>query len=137
MSTGFRLEIAGQPPSWNQSYRIITIRGHGSLKKTSAAQSYQDDIIRLTRAACPSDFTPAGQLLICYQMFLLRNADADNILKIANDGIARALEVNDSRFLPVVLSKTSGDRNPRLVISVLDAEQCEVRVEQTRDRRIE
>lgn len=137
MSVGFRVEVLGAPPSWNQCYRIITIRGHGSMKKTSVAQSYQDDVIRLTRAARPSDFAPIGQLFICYQMFLFRNADADNILKIANDGLAKALEVNDSRFLPVVLSKTSGDRNPRLVISVLDAERCEVRVEQTRDRGIE
>lgn len=136
MSSGFRVEVPGQPPSWNASYRIITLRGHGSLKKMGAAEQYQNDVTRLTRVACPSDFAPLGQLYICYQMFLWRNMDADNILKLVNDAIASALNLNDSRFLPVVLSKTSSDKSPRLVISVLDADVYKVEVSNVGDRGI-
>lgn len=129
MTNAFRIEVPGQPPSWNQCYRIITLRGHGSLKKTSVAQSYQDDVVWLTKLARPSDFRPEGQLYICYEMVLQRNADADNILKLVNDALARGLDINDSRFLPVVISKTAGSKEPRLLITIVDANHHRVRIE--------
>lgn len=133
MSTGFRVEIPGQPPSWNQSYRIIRLprRTGGfyhSMKKTSEAESYQALVTHLTRQARPASFQPEGQIFICYQMFLKRDADCDNLAKITNDSLAIALDINDSRFLPVVLSKTSGNKEPRMVISLLDAASYTVEV---------
>lgn len=82
---------------------------------------YQDAVTTLTKIARPLGFQPTGQLLICYQMFLARNIDADNVLKLTNDAIAKAIGINDSRFLPVVLHKSSGNTQPRLVISIFDA----------------
>ena len=122
------MEVPGSPPSWNASYRIITLRGHGSLKKMGAAERYQSDVTRLVQVKRPTDFQPEGQLYICYQMFLWRSMDADNILKLVNDGIAMGLGLNDSRFLPVVLSKSTGHKEPRLVISILDANVHKIEV---------
>lgn len=34
--------IHGQPPSKSNCYRIITIRGHGSLAKTTALKQYEE-----------------------------------------------------------------------------------------------
>lgn len=128
MSGAFRVDVPGQPPSWNASYRIITLRGHGSWKKMPEAESYQSSVTHLTRLARPADFNPLNQLFICYQLFLRRNMDADNVLKLVNDAIAKALDVNDSRFLPIVLSKSSGHDDPRIVLSILDADQYKVEV---------
>ena len=137
MTHAFRVDVPGQPPSWNASYRIITIRKHGSLKKMPPAATYQATVTDRTRIARPADFNPSGQVFICYQMFLKRNMDADNILKIANDAISVALDINDSRFLPVVLSKSSGNAEPRLVISILDAEFYKLEVLRAGDRGVE
>lgn len=134
MSGGFRVEIHGQPPSWNQSYRIVTVRGHATLKKQAVAERYQADVTTIVRAARPDSFQPKGQMFICYQMWLARDMDADNILKLVNDAIALALGVNDSRFLPVVLKKYKGSKTPRLVISVLDAEVYGWKVTRVGDR---
>ena len=136
MKSAFRVDLPGQPPSWNAAYQIITIRGHGSWKKMPPAVAYQVMVTDRTRLACPSDFAPKGQLYICYQMFLKRNMDADNILKLANDAIATALGINDSRFLPVVISKSSGHVDPRLVVSILDADVYQVEVNHVGDRRV-
>jgi len=134
VSSGFRVEIPGQPPSWNACYRIVNVRGHATLKKTSEAETYQTDVTRLTRTARPSDFSPKGRIYIAYQMFLRRSMDADNVIKLVNDALAVALDIDDARFLPIVLQKTTGNHDPRLVIGVLDADVYAVEVSGAGDR---
>ena len=34
--------VMGQPPSKSNSYRIVTISGHGSLAKTPGLRSYEN-----------------------------------------------------------------------------------------------
>lgn len=101
--------IPGQPPSTNHAYKIVTVR-RGSvpfrtLAKTEEAVAYQTAARLIVAAAKPSGWTPAAQIRLTYRLFLASRQDADNSLKLLNDAIARALGVNDDRFLPCVESK--------------------------------
>lgn len=101
--------IPGQPPSTNHAYRIVTVR-RGSvpfrtLAKTEEAVAYQMGARLLVAAAKPSGWQPAAQVRLIYRLYLSHRQDADNSLKLLNDAIAKALGVNDDRFLPCVESK--------------------------------
>lgn len=89
--------------------------------KTDAAGTYQGDVRLIMRAARPSAFRPEGQIIVAYQFRLKRDTDCDNVMKAMNDAIAKELGVNDSRFLPVALEKTTGHADPHVVVYVFDA----------------
>jgi len=133
----FQFTIPGQPPSWNQSYRHRTITlkdAHGQpvlgndlqpkkvsrLYKEQDVKTWQASVEMIARAAKPSGFAPRHQVVVGYQMYLERGLDADNVMKMLNDAIAKGIGVNDSRFLPVTLHKQSGVKNPRVVVIIAD-----------------
>ncbi len=122
----FRFTIPGQPPSWNQSYRHRTIEVDGRrvsrLFKDKSVKTWQDDVTMIVRAAKPSTFAPKNKIIVGYQMYLGVRLDADNVMKMLNDAIARGLKVNDSRFLPVTLHHQTNSPDPRLVVLVFDAD---------------
>lgn len=89
--------------------------------KTDEANLYQSQLTMVARAAKPSDFQPKGQIIVAYDMLLARDLDADNVMKAVHDALAVALGVNDKLFLPVVLMKTHGSKEPLLAIQVFDA----------------
>lgn len=109
LESGWKVTIPGQPPSTNHAYRIVTQRRgnapYRTLAKTPEAVAYQQAARLIVRAAKPSGWQPDPQIRLRYRLFLAARQDADNSLKLLNDAIASALEVNDDRFLPCVLSK--------------------------------
>lgn len=130
MSSRFSLTMPGNPISWNHMYNRIqrpVPDGFGGTKriavmaKTSDANLYQSQLTMLVRAARPTHFQPKDQIIVAYTMFLISDMDADNVLKVCNDAIATGLGVNDKRFLPVVVEKHIKVKNPRLDITIYDA----------------
>jgi len=114
--------IPGQPPSTNHAYNIVTLR-RGSvpfrtLAKTDEAVAYQTAAKLIVAAAKPSGWQPAAQIRLNYRIYLVHRQDADNSLKLLNDAIARALGVNDDRFLPSVESKEIVKSNPRVEVTI-------------------
>jgi len=121
----FEFMMPGQPPSWNHMYRWTTRNMAGRTVriqvKTDEVNLYQTQLAFIARTAKPGSFHPDGQIVVTYEMYLARDLDADNVLKAVNDALAAALDVNDKRFLPIVLSKEAGDKNPRVTVGVYDA----------------
>lgn len=122
MST-FSFRIEGDPPSWNHAYRDVIIKtktgkAYRTRAKTPAATAYQVLATMRAKEALPVGWTPSEQIRIVYDFYFKRGRDCDNALKMINDSVARALAVNDSRFLPCVRSKTTGNKEPYVEVTV-------------------
>lgn len=144
MSTSrFVVDLPGQPPSWNKTYRIIrlaakdrngqpvlrpdgSLKKYSTMKKTAAVADYQTMAGFLINAAKPSDFKPEGSLYVLYEMFLTRNIDCDNVMKAIDDTLARCLEIDDNRFLPVAMLKETGSKDPHVRLVILDADYWQI-----------
>jgi len=90
---------------------------------TPEAKQWRDDVQLVAQTAKPSRWKPSGQLRIVIDLRLAQDIDADNVLKLILDGLARAIDYNDRHFLPCVQSKTSG-RKPHeacVIVTVEDA----------------
>lgn len=119
----FRFRIPVSPPSWNKSYRIVRVphRGGGShqqLAKTSEAWAYQLVVASETRKARPKGWEVRGQVRLRYWIRLKRAIDADNVMKMTNDGIANGLDCDDKLFLPCVEELSTGHKQPEIEIEV-------------------
>ena len=123
--SSFRFVIEGSPPSWNQAYRIVRVphRGGGShqqMAKTREAEEYQMYLVApAARRARPPNWKPQGQVRVLYWIRLKRPMDADNALKLINDGVARGLGLDDKLFLPCVQELSTGHKRPHVEIEVI------------------
>jgi len=120
-------EVMGQPPSVNNTYtQIILRRGseapHRSVKKDSNVAAYQVIATYMTKLSKPKGWTatPGQQIRIYLDFQLKRDADADNLMKALLDAIAVALNVNDRMFLPCTRSKTTGNKDPKVIVEIDD-----------------
>lgn len=123
MPESFTFRIDGEPPSWNHAYRDVIIKtkagkSYRTRAKTPAATAYQVLTTLRTKEAMPPGWTPSEQLRISYAFYFKRARDADNSLKMLNDAIAKGLGVNDSRFLPCVRSKSTGNKEPYVEVTI-------------------
>lgn len=89
-----------------------------TLAKTDEAVTYQMAARLLVATARPSGWKPEAQVRLTYRLYLNHRQDADNSLKLLNDAIARALDINDDRFLPCVESKEIVKANPRVEVTI-------------------
>ena len=106
----WRFTIPGQPLSWNHAYKRVTYRVRqpdGSLKvlnrmgKADGVEAYQEAIILLAKTARPSGWTHPkdAHVRIRYWFYTYPLIDTDNMKKLVNDAIAKALGINDKWFL--------------------------------------
>lgn len=122
----FSVIIPGAPPSVNHSYRPIKVRNKAGgvslrLAKTGDVLAYQTLVGHLVRLAQPPLWqAPEGYMRVTYKFYLKHNIDCDNAMKALNDAIAAAIGVNDSRFLPCVISKSvsSKEKEPRVEVQI-------------------
>lgn len=130
----FSFTVEGQPVSWNQAFRVRFQYVNGKkvrgLYKTPEAETYQDGVRLIARTARPSNFLVPenGRVIVAYDFILARDIDCDNLLKLMNDALAEAINVNDKFFMPVVMSKSVGNKNPSTTVTVYDALQWRVEV---------
>lgn len=132
----FTFTVPGQPMSWNRSYRQRVVRvkdkfgnlvhdergrvkARSGMFKTKEAEIYQDTVRWMAKTAKPSGFAPEA-VIIAYDFMLARDIDCDNVMKMINDAIAEAIGLNDRYFYPVVLSKSTGSKNPSVLVNVYD-----------------
>ena len=104
--------IPGQPLSGNHAYKIGKGYRRGGISypkiiKTAEAEAYQQGVALIVRSARPSGwYWGPGQMVVCeYQFYLWDDADCTNLIKVIEDGIFPALDINDSWALPRAMSK--------------------------------
>lgn len=108
----------------NHSYKIIRVprKGGGGLVsrlgKADGVEAYQAGVTMIVRAARPSGWHPADRVRLRYWFYLKRRVDCDNALKAMNDAIATALGTDDDSFLPCVVAKEMGHKDPRVEIEI-------------------
>jgi hypothetical protein len=135
-TVSWRLTIPGQPLSWNQSYRIGVRNRRGynraegqfrTIIKTDEAVAYTDMVTMLAMVARPSGWkVERGQFVVLeFYYYLGRAIDADNVMKLVNDGIKAAIGVDDKWFLPRAMSMQLGlppsEQRLELVIEVCES----------------
>ncbi len=140
--TSFSFTVPGQPMSWNRSYGQRTVKvkdrfGQAVLNaagrpkvrsmkfKTQEAAVYQDGVRLVAMAAKPRGFTPQ-QVIVAYDFVLNRDIDCDNVMKMINDALARAINLDDRNFFPVVRSKFTGSKDPSVTVTVYDRDAWQV-----------
>jgi Holliday junction resolvase RusA-like endonuclease len=113
------LEIQGKPPSWNAVYRAR----NSYVYMTREGKDWKEYVELLTRAQREKKIWKPDRadsyLAVNIWVWLSRPMDADNVLKVTLDAVAKGLEVNDRRFLPRVwgmLKCKAGEERLRIVI---------------------
>lgn len=116
--TEFKVTIPGDPPRINATYKVITIRGRGRLAKHSEVSTWQDGAALLVRVAKPSGWEPSRRVRIEIAWWTTRQRDADSGLKACLDAIATGLGINDSCFLPTIVSNEKDPARPRTEVTI-------------------
>lgn len=118
--------VPSQPPSMNHMYEATVVRRSDgssvrSVRKANGVESYQVAATLIAKAARPSDWQPEERVRVVYRFFLKRDIDCDNALKALNDAIAKAIGIDDKRFLPYVEDKTVGkDIAPGVAVTIMN-----------------
>ena len=113
----FSFSVPSQPPSWNHAYQMVRRR----VAKAKGVEAYQLVAAAMARTAKPAGWEPEGMIRVTYDLHLGRDQDASNSLKSLEDGIAIGLGIDDKRMLPCVRSKTIGNAEPWVDITVEEA----------------
>jgi len=106
--------IHGNAPSKSNCYRIITLKGHGSLAKTPALKQYEKDFY------IQCDKYRNANIEGYYELYLKvfyssQRLDLDNSLKIINDCLQSCGAVkNDNKCVKIVAEKYLDKNNPRI-----------------------
>lgn len=104
----------------NHMYTVARNRSTGRpyITKSAGVEAYQLVVTSTARRARPADWVAPAQIRVQYRFYVKRDIDCDNALKALNDALAIALGVNDKVFLPCVLEKSTGHRDPYVMIMV-------------------
>jgi len=116
---GLEINIPGKPPSWNAVYRAR----NSYVYMTKEGKVWKEYVESLSRASARKNFWKTSRadsyLSVDIWVWLSRPMDADNVLKVTLDAVAKGLEVNDKRFLPRVwgmLKCKAGEERLRIVV---------------------
>lgn len=115
--------VPGPPPSINSTYKVVTMKKDGvttrRLAKTPEAVAWQLGVVYIVKTARPSGWLPGRRVRIDITFWMNRGGrDADNPQKALLDAIATGLGVNDSSFLPCVVSNEIDKNRPRVEVSI-------------------
>jgi len=105
-----RLELA-LPPTMNQSYNIVRIKGVSGLALADYADAYKDEVAILAFQAMGADFPvengpQGGEYRLELVQHLTKNTrDVDANVKLVMDAICRGIGLNDNRVFEVTLEK--------------------------------
>jgi len=119
--------IYGTPPSKSNSYRIITIKGHGSLAKTDAMKKYEKDFYLQCGAYRNKNIKNFFELYLDVYLPTQRQ-DLDNILKGVIDCLQSCKAVANDRYcVKIVAQKFIDPVRPRVEFTLKEVEGIEVR----------
>jgi Holliday junction resolvase RusA-like endonuclease len=114
------LIIRGNPPSKSNSYKIITIYGHGSLGKTPALRKYERDFALQIPETYKNQLTAYKWYRIYLAVYFDNNRqDLDNAAKIILDCLQKNEVVKNDRAVKFLgMAKYFDKTNPRVEIQI-------------------
>lgn len=119
--------IYGTPPSKSNSYRIITIKGHGSLAKTDAMKKYERDFYMQCGAYRNKNIKNFFELYMDAYLPTQRQ-DLDNLLKGVLDCLQGCKAIANDRYcVKIVAQKFIDPVRPRIEFTLKEVEGIEVR----------
>lgn len=108
-----RQTIYGLPPSKANSYKVITIKGHGSLAKTPATKKYEESFFMqcsLRNANIDKRFK-----LTIDVYFNSDRPDLDNAMKVCLDCLQAVKAIKNDRLCSEIRARKLIDKmNPRI-----------------------
>ena len=112
--------ILGQVPSKSNSYKVITLNGHGSLGKQKALKSYEDSFYIQVGAYRDMDIKGFFELHVRVY-FTTMSHDLDNSLKIILDCLQHTKTIaNDNKCVKIVADKFLDKNNPRIEFKLIE-----------------
>ena len=112
--------ILGQTPSKANTYRIITIKGHGSLAKTSALKAYEEKFYLQCGAYRNKKIDGFFELYVDVY-FHSNQPDLDNSLKVILDCLQTCKAIkNDRNCVKIVANKFIDKLNPRIEFTIVE-----------------
>lgn len=113
--------IPGQPPSKSNTYKIITIRGHGSLAKQQALKRYEESFYwRLPGEYRGLDINSPFEFYIRVY-FTSMSHDLDNALKVVLDCLQYTKTLhNDNKCAKIIAEKFIDKENPRIEFKIVE-----------------
>lgn len=109
--------IHGQPPSKSNAYRVITVRGHGSLAKTTATKKYEESFFMqcsLRNANIDKRFK-----LTMDVYFSSDRPDIDNSCKVVLDCLQTINAIKNDRLCSDLhVRKLIDKENPRIEFTI-------------------
>lgn len=119
--------IYGTPPSKSNSYRVVTINGHGSMAKTDAMKRYERDFYMQCGAYRGRNIRNFFELYLDVYLPSQRQ-DLDNILKGCLDCLQSCKAIaNDRWCVKIVAQKFIDPVRPRIEFTLKEVEGIEVR----------
>lgn len=110
--------ILGAAPSKSNSYKVITISGHGSLGKTPALKKYEQSFYLQCGTYRNRMIEGFFELYIDVYMTNKRQ-DLDNILKVVLDCLQGCKAIkNDNKCVKIVAQKFIDTSNPRIEFTI-------------------
>lgn len=124
----FAFEVAGNPLSQNRAWRVITIRGRGSLGKTTEAREYQQTIAAAAVAICPARWDGGVRVDLALHFDSMR-PDLDGPIKLILDALQGVKPkggseriggclVNDRQVRELRVVRHLDRKQPRTVVAV-------------------
>lgn len=115
------VSIPGQAPSKSNTYKVITLRGHGSLAKTPALKSYEQAFFwHLPGHYRNLDINGPFEFNIRVY-FTSMSHDLDNSLKCVLDCLQYTKTIrNDNKCAKIVAEKFIDKENPRIEFRIVE-----------------
>lgn len=114
--------IYGVPPSKSNQYRIITIKGHGSLAKTDAMKKYERDFFLQCGAYRNKRIKNYFELYLDVYLPNQRQ-DLDNILKGVLDCLQSCKAIDNDRWcIKIVAEKFVDPIRPRIEFTIKEVD---------------
>lgn len=112
--------IHGQAPSKSNSYKIITLSGHGSLAKTPGLKAYEQSFY--VQVGKYRDMMIEGYFELHLRVyFASMSHDLDNSLKIILDCLQYTKTIkNDNRCVKIVADKFIDKNDPRIEFRLVE-----------------
>ena len=113
------ITIKGNCPSKANSYRIITIHGHGSLSKTPALKKFEESFYMQCGEYRNLNLSSLFEFH-CRVYYPSMRTDIDNALKCLLDCLQHTKTItNDNRCIKVVAEKFVDKENPRIELKIV------------------
>lgn len=127
--------IHGNPPSKSNCYKVITVRGHGSLAKTKAMKEWERTFF--LQCGTYRDAAIKGYFRLDIDVYFpSQRSDLDNALKGVLDCLQSCNAIDNDRWMVEVRARKFVDKyDPRIEFTITPIDTVET-PKQTNDRQL-